>query len=149
MLKIITSFFEKHIKNSHQTETDNSRALNLATAALFIEMINIDNNVTLEEEKKLHDLLISEYQLSVSDISEITNLAKQQLKDATDYYQFTQLINQHFEQPQKIQMIEDLWQLAFADGNIDSFEEHYLRKIADLLFVPHSEFIKAKLRVID
>lgn len=148
MLKKITAFFEKHI-NYTESETDNTHALNLATAALLIEMINIDNKVTTEEEEKLQDLLVSKYQLSSSEIAEITNLAKEELKDATDYYQFTQLINKRFEQAQKIQMIEYLWQLAFADGHIDSFEEHYLRKIAELLFVPHSEFIKAKLRVID
>ena len=147
MLNKITAFFEQFIVNQN-APTDPTRSLNMATAALLTEMITIDNRVTNEEETKLKDILISQYGLAKNEVAELLELARQELTDATDYYQFTSLINRHFEQPQKVQMVEQLWKIALADGTIDSHEEHYLRKVADLLFVPHSIFIQCKLKAL-
>ena len=65
---------------------------------------------------------------------------------ATDYFEFTSLLNQHFTPDQKEQVVAHLWQVAYADGRLDAHEEHYVRKIADLLYVSHGAYIGAKLR---
>jgi uncharacterized tellurite resistance protein B-like protein len=74
-------------------------------------------------------------------------LADQQRKQATDYFQFTSLINKEYSVEQKVGLIESLWKIAFVDGVLDIDEEYLVRKIANLLYVPHSAFIMAKNRV--
>lgn len=74
-------------------------------------------------------------------------LAEQQRKQATDYFQFTSLINKGYSLEQKIGLIESLWKIAFIDGVLDMNEEYLVRKIADLLYVPHTAFIMAKNRI--
>jgi len=64
-------------------------------------------------------------------------------------YQFTGLINQHFTPEQKVRVVEMLWQVAYADGHLDPYEEALVRKIADLIHVPHRQFIQAKHRVAE
>ncbi len=148
MLKKITIFFEQFIQIDEES-VDPEHALNLAVAALLIEMVRMDNDVTEEEKIKLHEIWNQHYGITADEIKQLTELAESELNESTDYYQFTALINQNFGREEKVNMIEQLWKIAYSDGKIDSHEEHYLRKVADLLFVPHSEFIKAKLRVID
>ena len=146
MLARITTFFESFILVESE-QVDPQDALNLAVAALLVEMLHADGEADENEQQHLHKILKQQYHLTTEQISELTELATEELHQATDYYQFTSLINTHFDQSKKIKIVEQLWQIAFADGKVDSLEEHYLRKIADLIFVPHSEFIKAKLRV--
>lgn len=76
-------------------------------------------------------------------------LAEDQARAATDHYQFTSLINQRFSQAQKQQVVELMWQVAYADSQLSAYEQHVIRKIADLLYVPHRAYIAAKLRARD
>ncbi len=149
MIKKIRIFFEQLIVLENPTQEQQEHSLNLAIAAVMLEMVGMDNQVTEDEIRQLSVSLKERLGLSQQEIAEISQLANESLQNSTDYYQFTSLINEHYQLPQKCQIIENLWQIALADGKIDSHEEHYLRKIADLLFVPHKEFIKTKLRVLD
>ena len=56
------------------------------------------------------------------------------------------LINRHFSQEEKNHIVELLWEVAYADGELDKYEEHLVRKLADLIYVPHRSFIRAKHR---
>ena len=69
------------------------------------------------------------------------------MTQATDYHQFTSLIAKNFDQAQKIKVIEYLWMIAYSDYQLDKHEEHMVRRIADLIYVPHKEFLQAKHRV--
>ena len=75
-------------------------------------------------------------------------LSHSEKHEATDYYAFTSLLNAHYTQQQKIKLVEDLWQLAYADNELDKYEEHLLRRLADLLHVPHHDFIRTKHKVL-
>jgi uncharacterized tellurite resistance protein B-like protein len=66
----------------------------------------------------------------------------------TSMQPFTRLINDEFDQEQKKHLMKAMWKIAYADGKLDKYEEHYLRKIAELLYIPHSQFIQQKLAVI-
>ena len=67
------------------------------------------------------------------------------LQSAYDYHRFTSVINDHFSQEQKIQVVESMWKVAFADGHVDENENHIISKVAGLLYVTHGEYIAAKL----
>lgn len=86
------------------------------------------------------------FQLSPQEADELLALAESEHADSTDYFEFTHLINQHYLEPQKIDLIETLWQIAFADQHLHHYEEHVIRRLSELLHVPHSAFIAAKHR---
>ena len=148
MLRKIKIYFEQFISIKTSSPEDTQHALNLAVAAIMIEMVGIDNQIDSAELNQLNGVLMQQLNLKESEVLELNQLAQQELSNSTDYHQFTSLINAHFEPAQKRDIIESLWKIAFSDGKIDSHEEHFLRKIADLLFIPHSEFIQAKLKLI-
>jgi len=87
--------------------------------------------------------------LSVGEAEALVRLAEDEAREATDHYQFTSLINQRFSQEQKQRVVELMWQVAYADSELSAYEQHVIRKIADLLYVPHRAYIAAKLRARD
>ncbi len=146
MLKAIKMFFEQNI--SIELAVDNQdHQLKLATAALLVEMMHQDEQVLETEQQAVRQALKENFTLSDEESTELCHLAQQELKNATDYYQFTKLIAEHFSQQQKIKVIELLWQVAYADNHLDAYEDHMVRRIADLIYVPHQDFIQTKLRV--
>jgi len=85
----------------------------------------------------------------IQTLQELLALAKDTAVHATSLYEFTSLINDYFDEQEKFQVIKAMWQVAFADGRIDRYEEHIIRRAADLLYVEHHRFIEAKLSVQD
>ncbi len=147
MLKKIIQFFENNTAIIQENNTE--QQLQLVTAALFIEMMLADDNISNHEKMAVKHAIKSCFNMGDNEVEQLVSLAEEELKDATDYYQFTQLINQNFNQTQKIKIIENLWEIAYADSQLDDLEEHMVRKISELIYVPHTQFIKSKLKVID
>ena len=87
------------------------------------------------------------FSLTEAETRELADLAEREVEEAVSLYQFTGLINQHFLPKEKVRIVEMLWQVVFADGIIACYEEAMVRKIADLIHVPHRDFIQAKHRV--
>ena len=149
MLDAIKQFFEKLASPEETSEQDKQHAIHLAVAVLLTEMMRIDNQITAEEKQHLVLLLDERFSLNDDEKQSLIEMAAQKLSESTDYYQFTSVINIHFDQPEKIKIIESLWQLAYIDGKLDAHEEHYVRKIHSLLHISHQDFMKAKHRVIN
>lgn len=145
MLLKIKQFFQNNLAEAQEQNTDHQ--LQLATTALFIEMMLQDGKEHDEEQEAVKKSINSCFNISTDELNELFLLAKEELRHSTDYYQFTQLINQNFTQAQKVQIIENLWTIAYADSRLDDLEEHMVRKIAELIHVPHLQFIKAKHKV--
>ncbi|MFT6732677.1 MAG: putative tellurite resistance protein B-like protein [Polaribacter sp.] len=147
MLKAIKIFFDRLSENPTHTEADVKHAIHLAVSVLLVEMMRIDGKVDTEEKVTLKKSLDGKFDLTNTEKEELMSLADQELDQSIDYYQFTSVINQHFDKPKKIRMIEELWRVAFADGVLDSHEEHYIRKVNALIHVSHKDFMNAKHRV--
>ena len=148
MLKSLQSFFDRHLSTSSAAEEDApEKMLRLATAALFVEMIRVDFEVTDEERASLEQEVRAALDLGNEETEEIIQLAEKESAEAVELFQFTRLIDRAFAPAQKIELVERLWRLAFSDSHLDKHEEHLVRKVADLLHVPHKDFIGAKLRV--
>lgn len=147
MLKAIKQFFEESISTASQDDVEHR--LKLATAALFIEMMQQDGKKTESEELKVKEVLQTRFSLSETQTAELFVLAHEEARDAVDFHQFTSLIHEHFSMEKKIKIVEYLWAIAYADNHLDSYEEHMVRRIADLLYIDHQDFIKAKHKVLD
>jgi uncharacterized tellurite resistance protein B-like protein len=146
MLKAIRDFFDQRIGAA---PADDARALARATAALLAEMVRIDRDITPEEQALAERAIREKFGLSAAESSELLQLADAEARAATDYYQFTSLINRGFTQEQKERVIEMLWQIAYADDELSAHELHLMRKVAALLHVPDSVYIAAKMRAKD
>jgi len=144
MLDAIKQFFEKLASPEKTTEQEKEHAIHLAVAVLLTEMMRIDDKITAEEKKHLNHLLDEQFALTKDEKQALIGIATQKLNESTDYYQFTSVINIHFDQTEKIKVIESLWQLAYVDGKLDAHEEHFIRKIHSLLHISHTDFMKAK-----
>ena len=145
MINKIKRFFDNNLSDA--TYRDSEHALRLAMAALMIEVAESDFHDAPEEHDSLIRIVKNSFDLSDSETNDIIDLAKQEHADSIDYFQFTRLINLHYSAAQRIELIEKLWQVAFADHKLDKHEEHVIRRIADLIHVSHSDFMKTKLKV--
>lgn len=148
MLTKLQKFFDLYLNKDIKAEIPLQRRLQMASAALMVEMLHVDEQVTTEEDEKLRLLLAQRFNLDSSEIEALIDLAHNEKHEATDYYQFTSLLNNHYSQQQKIDLVEDLWQLAYADHELDKYEEHLLRRLAELLHVPHQDFIRTKHKIL-
>ena len=146
MLNQIKLFFKQHLALSAPEDISEPK-LQLAAVVLFLEMMYMDDKVEPKEQEIILALVHQSFSLSAEQATSLIALAEQQRKQATDYFQFTSLINKEYSQEQKVRLIESLWKIAFIDGVLDMNEEYLVRKIADLLHVPHSAFIMTKNRV--
>jgi uncharacterized tellurite resistance protein B-like protein len=150
MVGIVKQFFDKHIKPASDTPSKGSdHSLQIATAALLLEMMRADSKISDEELKTVTEALQSKFSLTEDETGSLIKLADDEISKSTGYYEFTSLINKGFTYEQKLKVIEHLWEVAFADTKIDKYEEHMVRKIADLIYVEHKDFINTKLKVRD
>ena len=145
MLKTIKQFFEQNM--SLETEVDIEHRLKLATAALMIEIMKQDGETKNEETEAVKQALQTKFELTKAEIDELFSLASEEARQSVDLYQFTSLIREHFSSEKKIKTIEYLWTVAYADNHLDAHEEHLIRRISDLLYVTHQDFMKTKHRV--
>ncbi len=148
MLNAIREFFEKHI-GAPATREDERHSIEIATAALLFEVVRIDGEIEARERHAVQSAVRTRFDLSSDEASTLARLAEEEARQATDYYQFTSLINRRFTPEEKERVIELMWQVAYSDARLSAHEEHLVRKIADLLYVPHATYIAAKLRARD
>jgi uncharacterized tellurite resistance protein B-like protein len=145
MIIKIKRFFEQYIiVTENISEEEIEHQLQLACAALMIEVLYSDHSVAQGELDTLRSVLQEEFGLTHAEAIELIQLAEEERTEATDYYQFTSLINEFYSQAQKRELITRLWQMAYADQKVHKLEEHLVRRLADLLHVPHSSFIQSK-----
>jgi len=142
MIKVLKSLFEASRNKSAESQQYNIR---LAAAAFLVETARADFTQDQAELDKLQHLLQSALQLQEDEVNKLVNDAREQVEDATSLYDFTRVINEHCSEEQKIQLIGAMWAVAYADGDVDKYEEHLIRHVADLLYVPHSNYIHCKL----
>ena len=119
--------------------------VHLAAAALLIETARADFSEVEQEQQALQDLLCSSLGLKQGEIARLLEQASNRLDQATSLYEFTQVINDCYSPAQKLQLISAMWQVAYVDGNLDKYEEHLIRQVAELTFVPHQDYIRVKL----
>jgi uncharacterized tellurite resistance protein B-like protein len=132
-------------KKSDDSDQDKVAKEHLATAALLIEVMVIDGHMDDQELQSISSTLCSILNLSQSQVDELIALSREEVAEATSLYQFTKQINDHYDLEGKLQLLTSMWKVAYADGELDKYEENIIRRVADLLHIRHSEFIHCKL----
>ena len=147
MIGRFKQYFEKYLSPPADDGAVDQDRLHLAAAALLVEMSRADGEVREDEQAAVARAIRKAFDIGEQKAAELIELAELEVADATCYHQFTSLINKNFSKQQKAQVVEMLWEVAYADAEMEKYEEHLLRRLADLLYVPHAEFIRSKLKV--
>lgn len=142
MIESLKALFKRP---AEEDEASLQHRLQLAAAALLIEMSRADSVVDSKEERTLQVVLHAALGLEQSDIAELVELAGKAADKATSLYEFTSLINDHYDREQKLLLIQSMWRVAYADGDLDKYEERLIRQVSDLIHVPHSDYIRMKV----
>jgi uncharacterized tellurite resistance protein B-like protein len=122
-------------------------AINFATALLLFEVAKADYELDDIEFESMKKSLIDVLAIDMQSADKLLSAAEKHSKTNTSLYEFTRLINDEFDAEQKKMLMRAMWKTAYADDKLDKYEEHYLRKISELLYIPHSQFIQQKLAV--
>ena len=122
----------------------------VAAGVLLIEIARADDDIADDEI----DIAVNHLEHSFQDNSfKIDDVFKETIKDksedAISLFEYTDLINKEWDKEKKIKLLQALWEVANADNQIDKYEEYYIRKIKDLLYLSDNDFIKAKIKVLD
>ena len=133
-------------KEEEHKELDSS-LLDNACAALLVEIAFADKDFDDTEKDSLRETLVKTYSLNEEEIEEIIQDADRSVEESTSLYGYTRIVNDEFNYEDKLDLIRNLWKVAYADGNLDKYEEHLLRKISDLIHVSHSDYINIKLEM--
>ena len=138
--------FKRFLQGPAVPEEGREDRLRLAAAALLVEVMRADHRFAAAERETITRLLRLRFGLDARRAQELLALADTEAEEATSYYAFTRLINEGFTPEEKAQLIEMMWRVAYADGEVEKYEEHVIRKVAQLLHVPHTAFVAARHR---
>ena len=142
MRKILLKFLT--IETIETSPADIEHALRVATAVLLVEVTRADFIVDPSEKLRLRELLEQQFSLSTQELDALLEQAEADADHLVSIQHVTRLLNEHYDHAMKRRVVEMMWQLVYADGEKDHYEEHLIRQVADLLYVSHSEFIQAR-----
>jgi uncharacterized tellurite resistance protein B-like protein len=125
-------------------EPDAEHTLRIATATLLLEVVRADFEIGRIEMNEVRQVLAAQFNLSKQELEQLIREADEHADRLVSLQHITRQLNENLSETEKIRVIEMMWQVVFADGNLDHYEEHLIRQVSDLLYLPHSEFIKAR-----
>jgi len=141
MFSKLKALFAEESKEPEKKE----HTIALAVTALMVEIMQADDEVDASEHQAIFTAIEKRFDLSHAEVETLIEDATDAQNKAMDLHQFTSLIIDHYSTEERIDILKELWLTAMADGEIDSYEEHLIRRIAKLIGVYHGEFIQAKI----
>jgi uncharacterized tellurite resistance protein B-like protein len=124
---------------------DKQELIRMAAAVLFVEVMHADHKIDKRERQVVKRALLESFSLSRKDAEELLQQAEDRVKDVTSLHEFTSLLHSRLNNEEKVMLIEQIWRIILADDDVDKYEEHLVRRIAELLYVSHRDYIRAKL----
>jgi len=142
-MKFLIETLFKSVKSNPQS-VDKEQLLQIATATLLLEVVRADFEIHKSELDKLYELLGNQFKLDEPALDQIVSEAQRNADHLVSLQHITRQLNEQFSEAEKTRIIEMMWEIVFADGNLDHYEEHLIRQVAELLYLPHSAFIRAR-----
>ena len=147
MLALLRSLFREVMSGNNSTGAAETAAVQLATASLLCEVSRADNHYDAREEKAKIHLLSHLLEIDDAAARALLEQARHKSENAISLFDFTNNLRA-LEQAERFELIKAMWQVAYADGHLDPQEEAVIRQVADLIYLDHPEFIRAKLAVV-
>ncbi|HEX5421041.1 MAG TPA: TerB family tellurite resistance protein [Gammaproteobacteria bacterium] len=152
MLKGLSDFFERAFGDVPRVETTpeaRRHAVRVATALLLVEVARADFKEDIVEHERTLELLKEFFDLSAEEARLLVEEAKTVADASASLQQFTRRLHERLTVEEKHGVVEMLWKVALADDHLDKYEDHLVRKIAELLYVSHADLIRIRNRVAD
>ncbi|RYF43123.1 MAG: TerB family tellurite resistance protein [Comamonadaceae bacterium] len=147
MLRTLKDLFDAIVSpNPAGGPAGGPHSLELATAVLLVEVMRAEPEMGAGERMAVVAALQRKFTLPQDELDRLVELAGEVARTSSDFHQFTSVINDRFGHPEKIRIVEAMWEVAYADGHLDAHENHLIARVAGLLHVTHGEYIGAKLR---
>jgi uncharacterized tellurite resistance protein B-like protein len=147
MLRKLAAFFDTGLAPDKADPAAREHALRVATALLLIEVARADFADDYAEDAAILESLKQFFALDEADATLLHEEARTAANQAVELQQFTRRLHEQLSVAEKLRVIEMLWQVAFADRRLDKHVDHLVRRIADRLYVPHSDLIRIRNRV--
>ena len=146
MIEAIKRFLQKdHELDKAISSMDKQQIIKMAAAVLFVEVMHADHKVDKRERQLVKQALQECFSLSSNEAEELFQLAEERVKDVTSLHEFTSILHGRLNYEEKVMLLEQAWRIVLADDEVDKYEEHLVRRIAELLYIKHSDYIRAKL----
>ena len=145
MINNLFELFKKLIEVPDDEPQDDNTIV-LAAVSLMLEVARSDSGGEQVEHDLIRGILTNEFKVEIELIDNLLEAGVEKVEDATDLFQFTQLINDQYSHEQKEGLIYAMWRVALADGKVQAIEDHIIRRVAGLIHVSHSDFIRLKLK---
>ena len=132
---------------SQKNPPDISKKIQIATAALFIEIAKADGEISADERKKIVKNMEEMFDLDDECVENLIKLSEQRVSESISVYEFSSIINENFSREEKYQLIKNLWKIVYADNHLDQYEDRLMKIIGSTLNLDHKDVIDAKLEV--
>jgi uncharacterized tellurite resistance protein B-like protein len=150
MLKALSQLLERTLRDDPiDSGAKREHAIQIATAALMIEVMRADYEEDAAESAAVADLLQRHFTLSEQEVALLIDNAQSEAERAASLQGFTRLLHEALSLAEKHAIVEMLWSVALADERLDKHEDHLIRKVAGLLYVSHSDLIRLRNRVLE
>ena len=147
MLHVLKELFKSLVDTADsQTPLEREHTLQLATAVLLVEVMRVDGSTDAAQHAAVKAALHDRFALPDEALAQLLDQARQAAKTTNDYFHFTSSMNDQFTHAQKIEVVQAMWGVAYADAHLDPNEIGLIGKIANLLHVTQGEYIGAKMR---
>lgn len=128
---------------------DRLRTIHLAAAALLYEVAMSDQHVDDRERDHIEKVLGEAFELSESEAAAMASEGRAAAEESVSLHGFTSLVREHWSVDERCELMDHLWAVVWADGRLDAHEQHLMRKLASLLYIPHKRYVAAKLRALE
>lgn len=134
--------------NLKESEVDKAHTSQLAAAILLLEVSRADFEISGTEKDVILQVLMQRFALAAEEAQAVLQYALDEHEQYSSAHPFIRLLNEELNQQDKLGLLEGLWEVAYADSELDKYEEYHIRKIADWLYLSHADFIRLKHKVL-
>ncbi|MEJ2195486.1 MAG: TerB family tellurite resistance protein, partial [Ignavibacteriaceae bacterium] len=128
-------------------KVDYQKQLQIATAALFIEMARADGEFSEEEREQVIDSLQNQFGLDTEYVNDLVELSKAKLENSISLYEFSKIVNEQFSYENKLELLKNLWRLIYTDKKLDKYEDRLMKIIGGMINIEHKQIINMKMFV--
>lgn len=147
MLASIQSFIRSAFDPGSADADETGAGLRLAAAALLVEVAAADFESRPEERDAVKSALREVFQLPEESLDRLIAEAECEQDEATSLFKYTRVLNENCSPEERFEILINMWRVAYADGELDKYEDHRIRRLAELLNLSHRQFMMAKLKV--
>jgi len=148
MISGLIQRFENGLAMRDGTPEERGLDVERVSAVLMIEVARADGRIEETELSTVRRAISAMSTLPGAEIDELVDAAVADSNVATSLYEHLSLLNEQLESADKVRLVEHLWRIAQADGDIDKYEASTIRRLADLLHLSHPEYIRTKIRIL-